>query len=336
MARQARPDVVHFHNTFPLISPAAYAAASASGAAVVQSLHNYRLLCPGALLLREGKPCAECIGHRLPVAGVMHGCYHASRAQSAVVASMIAAHWTIGTWTRAVDVYVTLSEFARAQFIAGGLPAHRLHVKPNFVSEDPGPPPTMERAASFLYAGRLSSEKGVEDLLRAWAKCSTPGAALRVAGTGPLAAVVQQFASDNRGTPGAIVPLGQLGRAELQAEQHKARALVFPSVWYEPFGMTLIEAFACGTPAIASRIGGIPEIVEDGVTGLLHAPGDAGELAAKLDWATSHPEEMRAMGQRARTVFETRYSTAIAIERLMDVYRAAMGLAQARHKSTPS
>src|SRR5205814_1104988 len=164
--RAQRPRVAHFHNTFPLISPAAYYAARAEGVGVVQTLHNFRLLCPNALFFRDGKVCEDCLGRPVAWPGVVHGCYRGSRAASAATAVMTAAHRALGTWRTAVDVYVALTEFSRQKFIAGGLPAEKIAVKANFVYPDPGPGAGAGGYAVFV--GRLSAEKGVETLLAAW------------------------------------------------------------------------------------------------------------------------------------------------------------------------
>ena len=179
---RARADVVHFHNTFPLISPAAYYAARRAGAAVVQTLHNFRLLCPVALFYRDGKPCEDCLGKPLAWPGVVHACYRGSRATTAVTAAAVATHRAAGTFQNAVDAYVCLTDFARDKFVAGGLPPGKLHVKPNFVHPDPGPRRGGDGSAVFV--GRLSEEKGVLPLLAAWEHLDVP---LTIIGAGPLA-----------------------------------------------------------------------------------------------------------------------------------------------------
>ncbi|HND53895.1 MAG TPA: glycosyltransferase, partial [Pirellulaceae bacterium] len=167
-----KPAVVHFTNTFPLISPAAYYAVRAEGVPVVQTLHNFRILCPNALLLRDGAACEACVGRAVAWPSIVHGCYRDSRLASAAVAAVAAAHRAIGTWGLAVDRYIALSEFARERFIAGGLPASRISVKPNCVHPDPGR--GTGEGGHFVFVGRLSPEKGLNVLLDAWSRLSTP------------------------------------------------------------------------------------------------------------------------------------------------------------------
>ena len=319
IVRDAGVEVVHFHNTFPLISPAAYGAVRSAGAAVVQTLHNYRLLCPGALLFRDGRVCEKCVGSRAPVAAVVHGCYRNSRAASGVTAAMLAVHHAAGTWRREVDVYVALTEFGRDKFVRSGLPAERIVVKPHFLPDDPGP--GAHEGGHALFVGRLSAEKGVETLLRAWSAAPVP---LRVIGTGPLDPLLAA-------APAGVEWLGQQERPRVLDEMKEAAFLVFPSECYETFGLVAIEAFAAGLPVIAARIGGMHELVRDGETGLLFTPGDAADLAAKVRWAASNPAAMRAMGAAARREYERRYTAETGLGLLTDVYAAAL-----RRRGRPS
>ena len=317
MIREHRPEVVHFHNTFPLVSPAAYYAARAERLAVVQTLHNYRLICPGSLLYRDGRVCQDCVGRVVPWPGVLHGCYRGSRAQTAPVAAMVGAHRLGGTWRNLVDRYIVLSRVARDQFVAGGLPEDRIVIKPNFVELDLG-----ERSSPgeyYLYAGRLAAEKGVETLLRAWTEHGRREP-LHIVGDGPLAPQVEAAA---QASP-SIRYLGRLDRAAVLEQMRHARALIFPSVWYEGFPMILVEALASGLPVIASRLGAAAEIIEDGVTGLHFTAGSADDLAAKVDWVSQHTEATAEMGRAARCTYEAKYTGARNHDQLMAIYQAAL------------
>lgn len=311
-----RPEIVHFHNTFPLISPAAYRIARQSGAAVVQTLHNYRLICPNGLLFRDGHLCEECVGRSVAWPGVLHACYRHSRPQTGVVAAMLAVHRARGTWARDVDAYIALTEFARREFIQGGLPESKLAVKPNFVDPDPGESPG--RGGHFLFVGRLSQEKGVRTLLRAWSALGSDSE-LRIAGAGPLEAEVRRAAAGST----SIGYLGHLPRPAVLEQLRAARALIFPSEWFEGMPVVILEAFACGRPVIAARHGGPAEIIADGVTGLLFAPGSPDELAQRVEWAIRHEEAMAAMGREARQEHERRYTPEVNYPLLMDIYRRA-------------
>jgi glycosyltransferase involved in cell wall biosynthesis len=306
-----QPDLVHFHNTFPLVSPAAYVAVQRAGIPVVQTLHNFRLLCLNGLFLRNGRACEDCLGRATAWPGVRHACYRQSRPASAVVAAMLAVHRGRRTWQTAVDTYIALSEFARRKFVAGGLPSDRIVVKPNFLLRDPG---SGSHGGKFaLYVGRLSPEKGIGALVRLWALLD-PGIPLRVIGSGPL----QSLAA---GSPSTVEWLGWLPHDRVLAAMRDASFLVFPSKWYEGFPMVLLEAMATGLPVIASRYGSLPEIVEDGESGLLIAPGDTERWTDILRWAISHPQALAAMGRRARQLFERKYTQEKGSRMLLDVYR---------------
>ncbi len=307
-----RPEVVHFHNTFPLLSPACYEAAREEGAAVIQTLHNYRLLCPGALLERGSGPCESCVGRRVAWPGILHGCYRASRAATAAVAGMTAVHRAAGTWNRAVDVYVALTRFARTRFVEGGLPPDKIVVKPNFVWPDPGP--GAGSGGYALFAGRMSEEKGLETLAAAW-RLLDGALPLKAAGDGPLVGTLT-------GVPG-IELLGRRTREDVLGLMREASFLVFPSLWYEGLPMAILEAFACGLPVIASRLGAMAEVIEDGRTGLLFRPGDAGDLAATIAWAATHPAELGRMRREARAEFEGRYTAALNYQALIEIYERA-------------
>ncbi|MDB5825220.1 MAG: glycosyltransferase [Herminiimonas sp.] len=305
------PDVIHVHNTFPLISPSLYWIASKLRIPVVQTLHNFRLVCPQAMLLRDGRICEDCVG-KLPWRGVVHRCYRDSAAQSAVVAGMLIAHGAIGTWDDKVTRYIALNEFCRERFVRGGLPPERLRIKPNFVQAQRVP--DWERRRGGLFVGRLSFEKGLEVLIRASELNANPS--VQVIGDGPLKEkVLAAFGARY---------LGYQSADRVQALLHKALYLVAPSTCYETFGLAALEAFSCGTAVIASRHGGLGELVTDGVTGLLVKPGDAVDLAEKLAWADAHPDDMMRMGQAARLEYEKKYSSARNYRLLMEIYQEAI------------
>lgn len=306
-------DVVHVQNFFPMISPSVYYAAKAEGVPVVQTLHNYRLLCPNALFFRDGRVCEDCLGKSIPWPGVLRACYRGSCAATGVVTAMVTAHHTMQTWTEMVDVYIALTEFAKQKFVEGGLPAKKIVVKPNFVHPDPGS--GEGRGEYALFVGRLSPEKGVETLLSAW-KLLRGKVPLKIVGDGPLAAWVAEAAK--------LVPgvnwLGRMPSAEVYKLMGEAAFLVFPSQWYETFGRVAIEAFAKGTPVIASNIGAIAELVDSGRVGLHFRPGDSEDLAAKVEWVLAHPAELAQMRREARTEFEAKYTAQKNYQRLIEIY----------------
>ncbi len=317
LLRETRPEVVHVHNTFPLLSPSVYYAAKRNGAAVVQSLHNYRLLCPGANLFRDGRVCEECVGSPVPWRGAVHACYRHSRGASAATAAMLAVHRLIGTWTRMVDVFVALTEFARSKFVEAGFPAGRIAVKPNFVDPDPGR--GSGSGAYALFVGRLSPEKGVGTLLDAWQRAGSR-VSLRIVGDGPLAGEARQRAHR---LPNVAV-LGPRAADEVYRLMGDAAFLVVPSWWYEAFPLVLVEAFAKGTPVVASNLGAMAEVVDNGRTGLLFRAGDAEDLAAKVEWMTTHPAEVRRMRDEARAECLAKYTAERIFAALMEIYERAI------------
>lgn len=313
--RKFRPDIVHVHNTFPALSPSLYWAAARSGTPIVQTLHNFRLLCPQAMLLRNGSVCENCVGH-VPWQAVVHRCYHQSLAQSAVVAGMLTMHRSLGTYRRKIARYIALNEFCRRKFIEGGLPADRIAVKPNFANL-----PVPDRKAArrgALFVGRLSPEKGIDVLLSSLPLLPRGIAFpdVRVIGDGPETERV-------RNHPGVQL-LGWLAQPELFDAMRSSAYLVLPSVWYENSPRTLIEAFGCGLPVIASRLGALAELVDHGRTGLLFDPQSPGDLAQKMAWAEAHPEAMRAMSSHARREFENKYTPDRNYSRLIAIYRQAI------------
>jgi glycosyltransferase involved in cell wall biosynthesis len=315
LIHRERPQIAHFHNTFPLISPAAYYAARAEGVPVVQTLHNYRLLCPNALFFRDGRVCEDCLGRQLfSWPGILHACYRESRPASAAVAAMQSVHQALGTWDGAVDVYVALTEFARRKFVEGGLPADNVVVKPNFVNPDPGA--GEGRGDFFLFVGRLSQEKGMDTLLAAWKRLRT-GTPLRILGDGPLAPKVAEAAERIQG----LEWMGRQSRDRVLALMKDARALIFPSVWYEGFPMVIAEAYAVGLPVVASDLGSMSSLVDHGRTGLRFRPGDPEDLATQAEWALTHPAELRCMRAEARAEFEDNYTAERNYRQLMGIYR---------------
>lgn len=312
----AEPRVAHFHNTFPLISPSAYRSCRESGVPVVQTLHNYRLLCPNAVFFRDGAVCEDCLGKTLPWPGVVHGCYRGSRAATAVISTMLTAHRLLGTWTDMVDIYVALTEFARRKFIQGGLPSEQIVVKPNVVAPDPGP--GQHRGNYAIFIGRLALEKGIHTLLTSW-RHLRQRVPLKIVGDGPDADRVAEAV----GRMAGVEWVGRKPLHEVYDLLGEATVLIFPTELYEGLPRTILEAYAKGTPVIAANIGGIPEVVEHGRTGLLFTPGDPQDLAAHVEWAWTHRGQMAEMGEEARRVYEANYTAESNYRQLMEVYDLA-------------
>ena len=318
LLRVEKPDVVHVHNTWIMISPSIYSACREAGVPVVQTLHNYRLLCPVGTFFRDGKVCEECLEHTL-WRSFRNGCYRDSRAETAAVGLMLTVHRTRHTWERDVTAYILLTEFAHSKFLLGGLPAEKMFIKPNFLHPDPGMRTGDGEYA--IFAGRLSPHKRVSTLLDVWTRLQSRIPLVIVGGGEEQSHLENKAASNNLDM---VKFTGWLPHDQTVATIRGARFLIFSSDWYETFGLTMVEAFACGVPVICSRMGAMEEIVEDGRTGLHFTPGDNEDLAAKIEWAWNHPDEMRQMGQAARREYESKYTAEKNYPRLMEIYQQAI------------
>jgi glycosyltransferase involved in cell wall biosynthesis len=309
-------DVGHVHNFFPLLSPAVHAAISDLRIPVVQTLHNYRLLCANGMFLRRGRPCEDCVD-RGPWNAVRHGCYRGSRLQTAVWAEQTVLHRRRGTWQRWVDLFTTPSEFARRKLLAAGLPPERIVVKANPVT-DPGEPTFGGRGAVFV--GRISREKGVHLLLEAWRRQG--GHPLTIVGTGPEEADLRRRAAT---IPGVRF-LGQVDRDRVCAALREASFAVVPSIWYENSPIALAEAMACGRATVAAHPTALDEFVDHGRTGLLFDSGDVKSLADACRTLLVDPARAEAMGREARAYFEERLTPEASLARLVALYERAAAL----------
>lgn len=311
------PDVVHVHNTLAVISPAVHHVAKRYGAATVQTLHNYRFICPAATFFRDGEVCEACLGKPIPWPAVKHGCYKGSRRASTAVAGLLGFHRAVGTFRNKIDLYLALTRFARQKFVDGGFPASKIVVKPNFLSVDPGV--GHGTGGYALFVGRLSSEKGLETLLTAWEDLGYE-LPLRIVGDGPLGEHVRTRASRLRG----VTALGVLDRKRVSEHMAEATVLIVPSEWYEGLSMVAIEAFAVGLPVIASRIGALEEVVTDGLDGLHFDPGDARSLREAVVAMTSDEVRLSLMRRAARATFEANYSAQVGLDALAAAYERAV------------
>lgn len=318
MVREHSLDVVHVHNTWHVLSPAVLRAASAAGAAVVQTLHNYRLVCPGALLMRDGSPCEECVGRAAPMPALRHRCYRGSFAETTAVAVTTRLHFALGSYARHVDAFIALTAFARQRFVRGGLDPRLVHVRPNFVAAGSAAAAPASREGRLLFVGRLAAEKGIDDLVEAWG-AGVDAATLEIVGDGPSAAAVRDAAREGR-----YGWLGSLAHDDVLTRMARASALVVPSRCYEGFPMVVAEAFAAGTPVIAPRLGALAEIVEHEVTGLLYEPGSAASLRTAMQRIASDPDLAARLGRGAAARHAEQLTPAAGLRSLEEVYRAAL------------
>ena len=309
-------DVLHVQNFFPLWSPSVYYAAERAGVPVVQTLHNYRLMCINSFFYRENAVCEDCLGKPFPWPGVLHACYRQSRAGSSAVAAMIGVHRMRKTWKNKVNRYIAVSEFARGKYIEGGFPAERIAVRPNFVH--PSPTPGAGGGGYALYAGRLSPEKGIGTMLEAWQSSQDP-LPLKIIGDGPLKGDVLAATRTNS----KLEYLGAKIHEEVLDLMRRAEFLVFPSGLYETQGRTIVESFSVGTPVLASALGERKSMVVPGKTGLHFPAGDVAGLREQVEWCSGNPAQVRSMRGACRAAFEEQYTSEKSIEALLTIYRAA-------------
>lgn len=316
--RAERPDVVHVHSTFPLLSPSVLAACTEAGVPVVASLHNYLQVCPSGTLYRAGRICTDCVG-KAPVPAIRHGCYRGSRVATLPLAVNLMVNRQ--RWWSSVDRFFCLSEAQRRALVEAGMPEQRLLVKPNSVPdrEQRGDHP----GEHFLFLGRLAEEKGLRVLMEAWDHPHAVSSArppLVMAGTGPLSDEVKDWASQHPD----VRYLGMQTPAQCARLMARAAAVVAPSLWLEACPLVLLEATAAGVPMLAPRHGAPAEFVDDGVTGLLHRPGDARSLAESLHRIVASAETNRRMGRAARRRYQTDFAPDVGLQRLIAGYRLAL------------
>jgi glycosyltransferase involved in cell wall biosynthesis len=313
LIRSKRPDIMKVDNFFPRLSPSIFLAAKEMGIPTALSVRNYRLVCPSANLFRDGHVCTTCVGSKVALAAVHHRCYRKSYLQSAaVVASNVYAHLR-GVWADSVDRFIAVSSFVKQQLVAGGFPEDRIIVKPNFIS-DTG---VGDGSGGYgLYVGRLTEEKGVRSLLKAWKNVPQP-VRLKLIGDGPLESIVREASeADSR-----IEYLGRKSLSDVCEYLGNAAFLIFPSEWYEPFGRTIVEAYSKGTPVIAAATPPMQAMVEDGVTGLLYRPGDSEELASVVSSLTSDQDRLRSLRLQARARYLALYTEEQNYQQLMAAFQ---------------
>ena len=315
LVRRHRPDVAHFHNTLPLMSPSSYYAVRAEGVPVVQTLHNYRLLCPKATFFRDQQICEDCLTKTVKWPAVLHSCYRESRAASAAVAVMLTVHNQLRTYHREVDAYIACSPFSRKKLIEGGYPGERIHLKSNFVND--APEAGTGRGGYAMFLGRLSPEKGVDVLVRTWKRLS--GRPLLVVGDGPQSELIKGLAASED----LVRYEARVSGSTLIELLRDAAFLVLPSMTYEGFPKVIAEAYACGLPVVASNIGAMRDIVVDGETGRHFRYGDDADLARVCTELFEDPAQLRKLRHGARNAFETSYTAETNYVELMAIYRMA-------------
>ncbi len=311
-----KPDIAHFHNIFPQISTSAYAACKKLGVPVVQTLHNFRYICPAGLLQRNNKPCEKCIDSSL-LSSLIHKCYRNSFMATLPMATMIAFNRVTGNFSNNVDRYIALTEFGKTRFIAGGLPHNKISVKPNFVG-DIGDASTVI-GDYMLYVGRLTQEKGVVTLIEACKK--TRHIPLKILGDGELRHQLESVCIQYDLN---IEFLGYQNKDTVISMLKNSRFLVLPSECYEGFPVTVAEAYACGKPVLGSKIGALNEIIEENITGRKFTFGSAESLAECMHAMWNDASGLSIMSNNARAAFANKYNPEINLQMLTEIYTDAI------------
>jgi glycosyltransferase involved in cell wall biosynthesis len=317
--RERRPDVVHVHNTFPLLSPAVLYACRDAAVPIVATIHNYKLACASGDFFRNGSVCHDC-ADGLPVPAVLHGCYRGSRAATTPVAVAMSAHRR--AWRSLVSAYVFISAAQRDLLAGLSLPSDRVFVRHNLIPRRNAP--AVAREPSVVYAGRLDEAKGLRLLMAGWdcyrAAAGDTGLHLVIAGAGPLEREVTAWAAARP----CVEVVGQLGSEQCSELISRARAVLLPSAWEETFGLVAIEAMALGVPPIASGHGSFPELITPEVDGVLFRPGDPAALARAVADVQAYPERFENYGEQARKTYEQRFDPRHSTEQLLEIYRFAI------------
>lgn len=316
-----RPDIVHAHNTFPLISPAIFRAVPGDIPSVL-TLHNYRLFCAAGIPMRVGTTCTRCLDAKSSFPALRHRCYRGSLLATVPLALSIQLHRVLGTWREKVAGFITLSEFQKALMIEAGLPSDKVHVKPNFFPGNPAVVPWEKRPERVVYAGRLGEEKGIRDLVTAWALWGDAAPELVIVGEGPVGRELRESVAA-RGQRN-VTFLGRVSAERTHDEISRARLVVLPSRCFEGFPMVIREAFAFGTPVAASRLGPLPSIVADGVCGALFEPGDSSSILETVRRLWDDQAALRSLADGARKQFEKFYTEEANYETLFGIYKKAM------------
>jgi glycosyltransferase involved in cell wall biosynthesis len=312
-----KPDVIHVHNFYPIASPSIFFIAKKLKVPIVMTLHNYRLICPSTTLFYNNEIYEKNINHFFPYDAIVNRVYRDSIVETTILALTITVHKLIGTWNSKVTYYIALTEFARNKFLNSSLhvSAEKIVVKPNFVADNGYN--IAHRGNYFLFIGRLSTEKGISKIIEVASEL--PDVEFRIIGDGPLKKDVENASKDCNN----ISYLGFRDKGFILDQLKSARALIFPSLWYEGFPMTILEALSCGTPILASDLGGPKEILTNGYNGYLFDYQNKQDLIEKIIKISSEDDSQRKMCENARNTYEMLYTPEINYEQLIEIYNVS-------------
>lgn len=317
------PDIVHVHNSFPLFSPSVFYSSRHSESAMVLTVHNFRTYCAAGIPMRNEKPCTDCLNKRTVGPALRHRCYRASLLATVPMAAMIWLHRRLKTWESQVDAFIALTTFQKDTLCKAGLPGDRVFVKPHFYPNPPDPLPWTRRENKVLFVGRLGVEKGCPLLLEAWRCWGTEAPRLEVIGDGPERLKLEAIVQDS-GLAGKVVFRGQLPFEEVQKSLRRARLLLLPTLCFEGFPMVILEAFALGVPVAASRLGSMPCLIDEGITGTLFEAGNPDKLMEKVKNAWGSPQKLATWGSAARNEFDKKFTAEVNHQLLMKIYTEAI------------
>ena len=308
-------DIVHVQNFFPLFSPSIFYAAKKAGAKVIMSVRNYRLICPNGLMYVKDELCTACVGKTIPYPALSKKCYRDSLGATSVTVAMLSTHNLLDTWKNKIDAFICISEFVKKQLMLGDIEAAKLHVKYNFVATEL--PPNFEPEDYYIYVGRISTEKGIDVVLDAFQATKKK---LLIIGDGPLRQSVIEASEKNEN----ILFLGKLSLTETYKKMAGAKALIFPSKWHEPFGRTIVESFAHGTPVIGSCLGGVSELIKDGYNGFLFDPYKKSDLADAITKFEGMMED-QSLRKNSYSSFQKNFAPNSNFNKIIEIYNKVLG-----------
>jgi glycosyltransferase involved in cell wall biosynthesis len=320
--RETKPDIVHVHNTFPLLSPSVLYAPREQNIPTVMTMHNYRIGCSAGTAVRKDRACTLCLDKKSVIPALRYGCYRDSRIATLPVSAMIALHNAMSTWRNTIDAFITLTDFQRETMVRFGIPSESLFVKPHFLEDPPQPVSWKDRDNKAVFVGRLYAAKGIHVLLEAWKRMGKGAPHLEVVGDGPMRAQLVRSAQESEASD-SISFLGNVSREEAMNRISRAKLLIVPSLCLEGFPMVVQEAFALGVPVAASNIGSLPSLIADNKNGKLFIPGDAGDILSCVTGLLADDTRLRILGESARCEFDEKYTAEKNYTTLMAVYRAA-------------
>ena len=310
--KQNKPDVIHVHNFFPIMTPAIFFAAKKNNIPIIHTLHNYRLICPTSTLMHNNRIYEKSIING-PFSTIIDKVYRNSYLGTFALARMISYHKKYNTWDNQVDKFIALTNFSKSKFVEANFLSHKIEIKSNFVFDMYDPDSDKKEYALFI--GRISEEKGIRYLIKAWEKIDYK---LIIAGTGPLENFIRSRLNEN------IIFLGKQNKEEIRNLMNAASFLIIPSIWYEGFPMVILEAYSAGLPVLGSRIGSIEEVVLDDITGLHFESNNSRDIVKKVNRIIKNRELLKKLSKNARKEYLEKYTPTKNYDILKNIYNSVI------------